>query len=309
MQQFSNILFVTHAIKDEAEVLGQTIKLAHDNKAKLSILVICPSFPDSLNDYRASYEEALIDKMQQSIKNAKSLYKLDKNLLSIPIEIHCCSMPDIHIIRHVIRHNNDLLIKEVETTAKGFKALDMELLSKCPCTLFLYRPFKHKQKNIHVGVAIDPETESEAAEDLGLRLLNTANALTKHYQGSLSIISCWNFALESYLRDSVWLKMPQEELDRILQEEEQAHLSLLQSLIQKSQVSNDYSIAHLKGEPEELIPSAVTTKKIDILVMGTVARTGIAGFIIGNTAENILQKLDCSLLALKPHGFISPVKI
>jgi nucleotide-binding universal stress UspA family protein len=42
--------------------------------------------------------------------------------------------------------------------------------------------------------------------------------------------------------------------------------------------------------------------------MGTVARTGISGFIIGNTAENILQKIDCSLLALKPQGFVSPVK-
>jgi nucleotide-binding universal stress UspA family protein len=48
--------------------------------------------------------------------------------------------------------------------------------------------------------------------------------------------------------------------------------------------------------------------QIDILIMGTVARTGISGFIIGNTAENILQKIDCSLLALKPQGFVSPVK-
>jgi nucleotide-binding universal stress UspA family protein len=49
-------------------------------------------------------------------------------------------------------------------------------------------------------------------------------------------------------------------------------------------------------------------KDIDILVMGTVARTGIAGFIIGNTAENILQTVTCSLLARKPNGFISPVQ-
>ena len=52
----------------------------------------------------------------------------------------------------------------------------------------------------------------------------------------------------------------------------------------------------------------MTDKKIDILVMGTVARTGISGFIIGNTAENTVQKLSCSLMALKPQGFVSPVK-
>lgn len=47
---------------------------------------------------------------------------------------------------------------------------------------------------------------------------------------------------------------------------------------------------------------------MDILVMGTVARTGIPGFIIGNTAENVFQKLSCSLMALKPQGFVSPMK-
>jgi len=52
----------------------------------------------------------------------------------------------------------------------------------------------------------------------------------------------------------------------------------------------------------------VENKNIDILVMGTVARTGIPGFVIGNTAENIVQKLSCSLMALKPRGFVSPVK-
>lgn len=64
----------------------------------------------------------------------------------------------------------------------------------------------------------------------------------------------------------------------------------------------------LKGHPSELIPSSINEHKIDMLVMGTVARTGIAGFFIGNTAENILQKINCSLWALKPHGFVSPVK-
>jgi len=43
--------------------------------------------------------------------------------------------------------------------------------------------------------------------------------------------------------------------------------------------------------------------------MGTVARTGIQGFIMGNTAENILNQLDCSVLAVKPPGFVTPVTL
>ena len=41
-------------------------------------------------------------------------------------------------------------------------------------------------------------------------------------------------------------------------------------------------------------------KSIELVIMGTVARTGVAGFFMGNTAERILTKLDTPVLALKP---------
>ena len=47
----------------------------------------------------------------------------------------------------------------------------------------------------------------------------------------------------------------------------------------------------------------------DLVVMGTVARTGVPGFIMGNTAEMILNQIDCSVLAIKPSGFVTPVTL
>lgn len=42
--------------------------------------------------------------------------------------------------------------------------------------------------------------------------------------------------------------------------------------------------------------------------MGTVGRTGLNGLIMGNTAETLLRSLRCSVLAVKPEGFVSPVR-
>ena len=53
----------------------------------------------------------------------------------------------------------------------------------------------------------------------------------------------------------------------------------------------------------------VVDKDIDLLVMGTVCRTGIAGFLIGNTAEEVLNQVGCSVLTLKPEGFVTPVTL
>lgn len=310
MQRFHNILFVSHGVKDETEALQLALKLASKNEAQLRILITCPPFPDTLSEYKASYEESLIDKMNKAIQSAKSGLGFTKRKIPIDIEVDCGTTPDIRIIRHVLKNSHDLLIKAAETPEgmKGFKALDMELLRKCPCALFLYRPLKHTLQDIRIAVAIDPKDEEPAAQDLSLRLLAIAHSLNTFYQGKLSILSCWELILENYLRDSVWIKISEDELEKMVIEEQQDHGLLLRDLIKRSQIPAQYHIEHPKGQPEEVIPAIITHKKIDILVMGTVARNGISGFIIGNTAENILQKIDCSLLALKPLGFVSPVK-
>ena len=58
-----------------------------------------------------------------------------------------------------------------------------------------------------------------------------------------------------------------------------------------------------------MIPAFVHEQSVDLVVMGTVARSGVSGIIMGNTAEQILDQLGCSVLALKPEGFVCPIKL
>ena len=68
--------------------------------------------------------------------------------------------------------------------------------------------------------------------------------------------------------------------------------------------------SHLKqGLAGKVIPATVAELKADLVVMGTLARTGVPGLFIGNTAESILEQLHCSVLAIKPPGFVSPVSV
>ena len=65
----------------------------------------------------------------------------------------------------------------------------------------------------------------------------------------------------------------------------------------------------LKGSARKEIPVLAKEIDVDLIVMGTVGRTGIPGFIMGNTAETILHQIDCSVLAIKPPAFITPVTL
>lgn len=61
-----------------------------------------------------------------------------------------------------------------------------------------------------------------------------------------------------------------------------------------------------RGEPEDVIPEFVVAEGIDLVVMGSVARRGIPGFLIGNTAERVLDRLPCSVLVVKPGKPAAP---
>ena len=45
----------------------------------------------------------------------------------------------------------------------------------------------------------------------------------------------------------------------------------------------------------------------DLVVIGTLGRTGVSRLLLGNTAEKVLETCDSSLLTVKPDEFISPV--
>ena len=64
----------------------------------------------------------------------------------------------------------------------------------------------------------------------------------------------------------------------------------------------------MDGSPVTAINGLIYLYRIQLLVMGSVGRSGIDGLIVGNTAEQVLGKVNCSLLVVKPPDFASPVQ-
>ncbi len=60
-----------------------------------------------------------------------------------------------------------------------------------------------------------------------------------------------------------------------------------------------------EGPADVLIPHVAQKLKAAVTVIGTVARTGISGALIGNTAEVVLDSLESDVLVLKPDEIIA----
>jgi universal stress protein E len=310
MQRHHNILFVSHGTAVETEALKQAVSIARNNKAALKALIVCPEVPDELKEYKAKFEASLVEQVRESLRAAFAALKMSEADFPVSIEIESGETPAIRVIRHVLKSAHDLVVKAAVPMegGKGFKAMDMELLRKCPCPVWLCRPIERHRNEIRVAVAIDPESLAPEGHDLSLRLLELSRSLADTCNGELNIISCWDYELEEYLRHNVWVKIKEAELTRTVMDAQAKHGAALESIIRESGIGGKTQVYHIRGRPDEMIPKHLVDEKIDILVMGTVARTGIQSFVIGNTAENVLQKVTCSLLALKPNGFVSPVR-
>ena len=311
MHSFRNILYASTGIGDDIEGLKQALSLARANQAALKCLLVYPELPKSHEMYQDRYREFLLDQMDTAIRQARAALHLRSSEPPVTVELDAgADPPAVRMIRHALREVHDLLIKEAEPIegGVGFTSLDMTLLRKCPCPVWLARPISRPKNEARVAVAVSADNRETSEHDLALRLLTLGRSLADTCNGELAIVSCWDFAFERFLRGNTRVEIPADTLQSTMQNAQSAHQLELGRLLEASGIGGRYHVHRMKGQPEKMIPLFVRSRKIDILVMGTVARTGIFGYLMGNTAENIMHELDCALLAIKPGGFVSPVK-
>ncbi len=84
------------------------------------------------------------------------------------------------------------------------------------------------------------------------------------------------------------------------------HLTAMKALRQKHGFDEEFTVVE-QGLPEDVIPDAAKKLNSGLVILGTTGRTGLSAVFIGNTAEHVIDKIDCDVLALKPAGYVSPL--
>ncbi len=310
MQNFRNILYASTGISDDIEGLKQALSLACRNCGEMEVLVIYPELPKGLEAYKEAFEASLFFRIETAIHDARTALTMSETDVPVKVEVEGGNIPPaIHITQRVLRDSHDLLIKEAESRegGRGFSSTDMTLLRKCPCPVWLARPIVRARNQVRVAVAISPDSHGRVEDELSIGLLQLSRFLADTCSGELDIIACSDYHFEEYLRWNTRVTVPEETILSAVQKTKTRHHASLNRLIKESGIGGIYHIRYLRGHTGKIIPEFVNIRDIDILVMGTVARSGIMGFLIGNTAESIMERLGCSLLALKPRTFVTPV--
>ncbi len=224
--------------------------------------------------------------------------------------------PFLEIIRAVLQEQFDLVIKPAGAAHKSIGRIgstDMHLLRKCPCPVWIMQP-NDASKYTSLLAAVDIDADEHGTDVLSRQILEMSTSLALADSSDLHIVHAWSLAHESFLR-SHRSGIDESEVDAMMEEEKSLRAKWLAGLVddiggRKNSDAVDYLKPRLhmeKGHPQTIIPRLAEEHNVELIVMGTLGRSGISGFFMGNTSEEILKQVSCSILAIKPPGFVSPV--
>ena len=309
MPSHKKILFITNGLRDERDALRELYDLLGDVSVDLTILAATPMIPGTITEYVVDFDAQVIDRLKTTYD---SVLPSGSSTSPVACEVIHADQPFLGIMQKILVEDYDAVVKAAEPTNRGsgYAALDMSLLRKCPRPVWLLRNNGQPDADSpgQILAAVDPVFAETNARLLSIALLREADLIASRQSATLRIVACWTSALGE-ARHNPFLNIKDEDIERDSNDIREQHLKALSILIEESGVKSPYEIVQLKGDPASAIPAYTRKVGSRVLVMGTVARTGIPGFIMGNTAENILHELSCSIVAIKPPGFVCPINI
>lgn len=313
MKRFNRILFVADGSAGDKAALTNTIRMAADIKARVSVIdvideatEIFPITEGTVNLFPLQRELVKVrkDELEKLVKAARPRH------LKAVIPVQVKQGKDfVEIIRTVRKDGFDLVVKasgKPHLTGMLFSTLDMNLVRKCPCPVLLVKPRK-KIRHSRILASVDLRVKDKGQKNMDRTIMELASSLAAMEKGELHVLHAWNMALEKRLKHRPEVHAYYKSMGAMLKDMRDISKTHLNELAAEYALTT--AETHLlKGDPATVIPRFVKNKRIDLVVMGTVGRSGIAGFFMGNTAEKVLNNINCSVLAIKPAGWKSPVK-
>jgi universal stress protein E len=209
--------------------------------------------------------------------------------------------PWVDIIKFALQGDVDLVIvgKRAESADDGRRlgSTAIKLLRKCPAPVWVVRP-EHDLVHRLVLAATD-------LTDVGDRAVEIACDIVTRHECELNVVHAWRVPMTLQLEAS---RMSDEDYATELEQIKQGAIEHVEELL-PAHLHESTKIHGVKGNAAQAIRDAVGHLDPDLLVMGTVSRPGVAGLLVGSTAERMLDQVDCSILTLKPDGFVSPISL
>jgi len=304
---FSNILVVLEPEQTEQKALTRAAQLAKLQPATLTLFLSIYDFAYEMTtmlsgEEREQMRHGLIEDRRAWVNDLLEDFELGDTQVKIEVVWH--HRPFEAIIRTAMDNKCDLIVKGTRKHdtlhSVIFTPTDWHLLRKAPSPVLLVKDHEWPQHG-QVLAAVNSSSESKTHQSLNTRIVDAAAAMSQKLNSKLHLINCFPPAPAA-----IAAEIPEFDSAQYQTSVRNHHEQALNELSKK--VDTDYAGLHLReGMPEDEIPALASELDAELVVLGTVGRTGFTAALLGNTAEHVIEQLNCDLLAVKPEGFRSPL--
>jgi nucleotide-binding universal stress UspA family protein len=308
MERFKKLL--VYAGTDQPDhAISRSVVLAMENEATLTLIDVIKPVPRVLGFMTDSaspkeMERLLVEDHRRKLLERAAEFSDTGVRIDVMVRV---GDPATEMIREVLHSGIDLVINSAEhlrDQARFFGGIARSLLRLCPCAVLMLKESAHGDFG-QVVAAIDVDASDKPHQDLNYAIAELSLEIARQDEAQLNLVTVWDDPMEMPFRQ----RAGDAEVDAAIQRHEAEIHKRIAALLGVPDLSAEPVQVHIRrGSAARVIEQVVEEVRADLLVMGTVCRTGVAGFLIGNTAEAVLGDVSCSVLALKPDGFVCPLQ-
>ena len=289
MQRFRNILLLHEQNIHGVAALRRAATLAWRNDARLTVATVIGDFPRDVRRLSttrtpSAAKELVVARRQAQLDQFIAPIRHGGIRLGTKVLV---GTPVLEVIREVLRGQHDLVMMAAEgsrgPTDSLFGSTSMHLMRKCPCPVWVHKQ-QPDERCERILAAVDPDPGDEVRNALNPKIRDLATWLAKQQQSELHIVHVWSI-------------------------ESGRSYGLSDRVVKQCVDPLNHRVHFLQGDEGTVIAELARAAQVDLMVMGAVCRTRRPGFSIGSTTAAILQQAECSVLTVKPQGFLMPVTL
>ncbi len=309
MSIYNNILVVADINNDEQPALARAMQLGRKSKSpcKVTFFLSIYDFSYEMTSMLSSEERdamraGVIHQRTQWMNVVAEPYRDDNIELDIKVVWH--NRPYEAIIGQLFAEGHEIVIKATRKHAALesvlFTPTDWHLLRKCPTPVLLVKNHDWPE-NGHIVASVHVGSEQESHQHLNQAMVEQALDLAERLNATPHLVNAYPLT-----PPNITVELPEFDPTLYSDSVRGHHLKAMKELRQQYGIAEEDTLVE-QGLAEDVISKSVSELKAGLVILGTSGRSGLSAVFIGNTAENVIDKVDCDLLALKPEGYISPL--
>lgn len=302
MIKYNNILVVIDPAVDEQASLHRALDIARLGQGvKLTLFLAIYDFSYEITSILSAEER---DEMRSGVVNYRQewLQAMAEPYLTqgfdIEVKVIWHSRPFEQILQQVENAHHDLVVKGAHhynlLQTFIFTPTDWHLIRRCHCPVLLVKEHEWPMHGrVLAALNFSDEPVQQALND---KLIREAQQVAQLLKSELHLVNAFpcptiNIALE------VPGFTPEIYNDAIRQH----HIHQMAEYAARYQVPEDHT--HIReGLPEDVLPELALELDAELVVLGSVGRTGWSAALIGNTAEQVADEMSCDLIVIKPDS-------